>query len=125
MLEIVRTKIKQRGLRRVGLLGTRLVMESQFYGVLDGVEVISPVNLLEVHNAYVSMAAAGTATPENREVFMRTGKILVSTYGCESVMLAGTDLTLVFDENQSPGFEIFDCAEMHAEAIAEAAMKNG
>jgi aspartate racemase len=125
LLDTVRTKIKQRGLKRVGLLGTRVVMESHFYGVLDGVEVIPPVgNLLEVHDAYISMATAGTATPENREVFIRTGKTLVTTYGCESIMLAGTDLALVFNKDQSPGFETFDCAEAHAEAIAEAAMKS-
>jgi len=125
LLDIVRTKIKQRGLKKVGLLGTRVVMESQFYGVLDGVEVIAPAgNLLEVHDAYVSMAAAGIATPEHREVFMRTGKTLVSTFGCESIMLAGTDLALVFKKDESPGFETFDCAEAHAEAIAEAAMKS-
>ena len=125
LLDIVRTKIKQRGLKKVGLLGTRVVMESQFYGVLDGVEVIPPAgNLLEVHDAYVSMAATGTATPEHREVFMRTGKQLMSTYGCESIMLAGTDLALVFKKDQSPGFETFDCAEAHAEAIAKVAMKS-
>jgi len=125
LLDIVRTRIKQRGLKRVGLLGTRLVMESHFYGVLEGVEVIPPVgNLLEVHDAYVSMATSGTASPENREVFMRTGKALANTYGCESILLAGTDLALVFKRGQNPGFETFDCAGAHAEAIVEAAMKS-
>ena len=121
LLEVVKAKIRQRGFKKVGLLGTRGVMESRFYGVLDGVEVIPPAgnNLIEVHDAYVSMAAAGAATPEHREIFMRAGNEL-SAYGCESVMLAGTDLALVFKKGQSVGFEIFDCAEAHAEAIAEA-----
>jgi aspartate racemase len=125
LLDIVKTRIKERGFKKVGLLGTRVVMESRFYGVLSGVEVVPPAgNLLEVHDAYVSMAAAGTASPEHREVFLRAGKALVSTYGCESIMLAGTDLALVFKKDQSPGFETFDCAEAHVEAIAEAAMKS-
>ena len=125
LLEVVKTKINQRGLKKVGLLGTRVVMESRFYGVLEGVEVIPPAsNLLEVHDAYVSMAAAGTASPEHREVFVRTGSTLVSAHGCEAILLAGTDLALVFKKDQSPGFEVFDCAEAHAEAIAEVAMKS-
>jgi len=125
LLEVVKIEMKQRGFKKVGLLGTRVVMESKFYGVLDGVEVIPPAgNLLEVHDAYVSMAAAGVATPVHREVFMRVGKTLTSEYGCESIMLAGTDLALVFKKDQSPGFEIFDCAEVHAEAIAKIAMKS-
>jgi len=123
LLDVVKTKIAQRGLKKVGLTGTRLVMESRFYGVLAGVEVIPPdENLAEVHDAYVSMAAGGIATAEHCEVFMRTGQTLVNAYGCESVMLAGTDLALVFKKGQKVGFETFDCAEVHAAAIAEAAI---
>jgi aspartate racemase len=87
------------------------------------VEVIAPMNdLLEVHEAYVSMASAGVATPEQREVFMRAGNALTTTHGCESIMLAGTDLALVFEKGVDPGFGIFDCAEAHVAAIASLAM---
>jgi len=123
LLDVVRIEVKRRGFRRLGLLGTRLVMETHFYGVLDGVDVIAPVgNLLEVHEAYVAMASAGVATPEHREIFIRAGRTLASTYKCESIMLAGTDLALVFQKGNSPGFDTFDCAEAHASAIAIAAM---
>jgi aspartate racemase len=123
LLDVVQLEVKRRGLRRVGLLGTRVVMESHFYGVLDGVEVVAPVDdLTEVHDAYVAMAVAGFATPAQREVFMRAGKSLTGTYGCESIMLAGTDLALVFKEGDNPGFETLDCAGLHAAAIATATM---
>jgi aspartate racemase len=123
LLDVVKLEIGRRGFKRVGLLGTRVVMETRFYGVLDGVEVIAPVDdLLEVHAAYVSMASAGIATFEHREVFMRAGNALTSTHRCESIMLAGTDLALVFQKGGNPGFATFDCAEAHAAAIAEAAM---
>ena len=125
MLDVVRIEMKRRGFKRVGVLGTRVVMESRFYGVLDTVEVIPPAdNLLEVHDAYVSMATAGIATTEHREVFTRAGKALVSAHGCEAIMLAGTDLALVFKKDQNPGFATFDCAEIHAHAIANVAMKS-
>ena len=123
LLDVVQLEVKRRGLRRVGLLGTRVVMESHFYGVLDGVEVVAPVDdLLEVHDAYVAMAVAGFATPAQREVFMRAGKSLTRTYGCEAIMLCGTDLALVFEEDDNPGFETLDCAGLHAAAIAAATM---
>lgn len=122
LLDVVKIEMKQRSFKKVGLLGTRTVMESQSFGALDSVEVIPPVDdLLEVHDAYVSMAAAGVATPEHREVFMRAGKTLTSEYGCESIMLAGTDLVLVFKKGQNFNFEIFDCAQAHTEAIAKVA----
>jgi aspartate racemase len=62
LLEAVKEEVARQGLTKVGLLGTRVVMESQFYSVLDGVQVIAPTStLLEVHNAYDAMASCGTA----------------------------------------------------------------
>lgn len=124
LLDVVKTEMNNRGFKKVGLLGTRVVMESRFYGVLAGVEVVPPAgNLLEVHDAYISMATAGVASPEHREVFMRAAKTLCEQ-GCESIMLGGTDLALVFKKDQNPGFEIFDCAQVHAEAVAQVAMRS-
>jgi aspartate racemase len=123
LLDVVRREVSRRGFKKLGLLGTRVVMETRFYGALDDVEVIAPSSdLLKVHDAYVSMATTGIATPEHREVFMRAGRSLSSTYGCESILLAGTDLALVFHTGIDPGFDTFDCAEAHAAAIASAAM---
>lgn len=122
MLDVVKLEVRRRGFKRIGLLGTRVVMQTRFYGVLNEVEVIAPVNDLEVHEAYVSMASAGIATPRQREVFMQAGNALTRTHGCESIMLAGTDLALVFEKGVEPGFETLDCAEAHAAAIAKAAM---
>jgi aspartate racemase len=123
LLDVIQIEVKRRGLRRVGLLGTRVVMESRFYGVLDGVDVIAPVkDLMEVHEAYVAMASVGAATPAHREVFLRAGMSLARSDGCESILLAGTDLTLVFGKGVEPGFDILDCAQVHAAEIANAAM---
>jgi aspartate racemase len=123
LLEVVKLEVRRRGFKRIGLLGTRVVMETRFYGVLDEIEVIAPMNdLLDVHEAYVSMANAGVATPGHREVFMRAGNALTREHGCESIMLAGTDLALIFQKGLDPGFDTLDCAEAHAAAIANAAM---
>jgi aspartate racemase len=124
LLEAVKVEVHRLGFKKVGLLGTRVVMESRFYGVLEGVEVIPPTTeLLEVHNAYVSMASSGAATEQHREVFLRVGNALTKEYGCESIMLAGTDLALVFNKKSNPGFRVLDCAEVHAAAIAQFAMR--
>ena len=63
--------VNQRNLKRVGILGTKTVMESHFYSGLSGAEVVPPPGetLDEVHNAYVSMAAAGEVTSAQRAVF--------------------------------------------------------
>lgn len=122
LLDVVKQDVAQRGLKRVGLLGTRVVMESRFYGVLDGVEVVAPAHLAAVHDAYVAMARAGVATEEHRQVFMAAGRKMATAQGCESILLAGTDLALVFRPGVDPGFNTLDCAQLHAMAIATLAM---
>jgi aspartate/glutamate racemase len=61
------------------------------------------------------------ATAAQREKFSRAGATLTSQQGCEAIMLARTDLALVFKEGDRPGFETLDCAALHARAIASAA----
>jgi hypothetical protein len=53
---------------------------------------------------------------------MLAGNALISTQGCESIMLAGTDSALVFEKGMDPGFRTLDCAEAHAAAVANMAM---
>jgi aspartate racemase len=116
--------VAERGYRRLGLIGTRVVMESGFYGAIRRAEIVAPPgNLLdEVHDAYVSMAASGIVTDAQRSVLFQAGKALVEVQRVEAVMLAGTDLALAF-AGQDPGFATLDCARVHAAAIARAAMQ--
>ena len=123
LLDTVRREVIRRGYKRLGLLGTRVVMETHFYGALEPAQVIAPVEMMsEVHNAYVAMATAGAATNEQREVFLQAGRLLTNEHGCESILLAGTDLGLVFNSGFDARFVTFDCAEVHAAAIADMAM---
>jgi aspartate racemase len=123
LLAVVRREVERRGLRRVGLLGTRVVMETGFYGALGPVQVVAPRDdLVRVHEAYVEMATAGVATAAQRAVFLGAGARLASEEGCEAILLAGTDLALVFKAGDDPGFKTVDCAALHAAKIAKLAM---
>lgn len=121
LLDEARHELTKRRLTRVGLIGTRGVMETGFYGALRGAEVIPPppVELSAVHEAYVTMATTGTVTEAQRQIIFAAGKGLVKNAGVEAVMLAGTDLALAFD-GRDPGFPTIDCAATHAAAIARA-----
>jgi aspartate racemase len=123
LLSVVKDGVQARGYRRVGLLGTRGVMASQFYGALRGVEALAPVGgtLDKVHEAYVTMASSARCTDEQRQTFFNAGRALVEDHGAEVVLLAGTDLGLAF-HGFNPDFAVFDCAEAHVEAIVAAAM---
>jgi aspartate racemase len=123
LLAVVDRGLVARGLQRVGILGTRVVMETGFYGAARATEIIAPAGeaLRDVHDAYVAMASAGSVTVAQRDIFVSAGCAMVRERGAEAIMLGGTDLVLAF-AGQDPGFPVFDCAAVHADAIAEAAM---
>jgi aspartate racemase len=121
--EAVADRLKKDGIRRIGVLGTRIVMETGLYGALSELDPIAPIgdDLLEVNDDYVAMAIAGIATPEQRNRLLSAGERLVKDRGAEAVLLAGTDLNLVYD-GAALDFPVIDSAAVHVEAIIEAAM---
>ncbi len=123
MIAEVNGAIAQRGFARIGILGTRTVMETRFYGGVSTATLIPPEgqDLTDVHDAYVAMAAAGVVTEAQRTVFNRVSQALLSTGGAEAIMLGGTDLALAFNEGDTP-FPLIDCAGIHADAVARLAL---
>jgi len=123
MIAEVSSAIETRGLKRIGIIGTRTVMETRFYGRIASAEVVPPnePDLADVHQAYVSMAASGFVTEDQRSIFNTVSHRLLENQGAEAIMLGGTDLALAFNE-QTAGFPIVDCAAIHADAIARLAI---
>ena len=110
--------VGERKLGRVGIIGTRTVMASRFYGGIDSAEVIPPSGdeLDAVHEAYIAMAASGVVTDEQRAVFDGACEKLIESAGVDAVMMAGTDLALAYREGETR-FPIVDCAAVHVDAI--------
>lgn len=123
MIVEVNRAIAGRGLSRVGILGTQTVMETRFYGGVTSAEIIPPggQDLLDVHQAYVTMAASGVVTEAQRSVFNVASHRLFKDKGAQAILLGGTDLVLVYDERTSD-FPVIDCASIHADAIARLAI---
>ena len=118
-LTTVEAELKHKGLSRVGLLGTRVAMETRLYGMVSGVEFVLPQkqDLNMVGREYIAMAKAQRATDEQRQLFFDVGGRLCSEQGAEIVVLAGTDMFLAF-ENQRLSFERMDCAKVHIQALS-------
>jgi aspartate racemase len=103
------TEIQSRGYRRVALFGTRYVVESRMFGMLEGVEVVVPNQVAAIHEAYMQTVAGGT---EGRSVLSGIAREL----RVDAVVLAGTDLSLIYDESNTD-FAHVDCARTHVQAI--------
>jgi aspartate racemase len=119
MLSAITAHITGSGLSRIGLLGTRTVMETRLYGCIANADLVPPRGdmLGAVHDAYAAMAAAGSVTPDQRAIFTAAAQQLLNEDGVEAIMLGGTDLALMFDAATSP-FPLIDCAGLHVDAIA-------
>ena len=123
MLDSVAAHLEALGLGRIGILGTRTVMQSRFYGGIPTVDIItpSPDQLDEVHAAYVAMATAGTVNADQRRVFENAARALREEGGAQAILLGGTDFALVFD-GENAAFPVIDCAAIHAGSIAQRAI---
>ncbi len=118
----VASYLKQAGIRRIGILGTRIVMQSGLYDALRAHDPVAPIGeaLSQVNDDYIAVAIAGSATPDQRERLLAAGDALVRDQGAEAVLLGGTDLNLVYD---GAGFDypVVDSAVAHVDAIIASA----
>jgi aspartate racemase len=119
-LDPVDAAVKARHHGKVGIIGTRTVMESRLYGKITAAEVLAPQGdeLGRVHQCYVAMAQSGRVTEEQRRTFFEAGRRLCNERGAEAVLLGGTDLFLAF-VGRDCGFPVMDCADIHVDAIYE------
>jgi len=117
MLTEVRRAVDAKGLRRVGLLGTRFTIESRMFGCLDGIETIVPAadRIEQIHELYREFVD-GRGSDQKADELRRIAQALVSSDGVQSVLIAGTDLSNVFT-NSNAGFPMIDCARVHIDAI--------
>lgn len=108
------------GIRRIGLLGTRVVMRTRLYGQLVRTEALALDDEVELlGQTYQDVAVAGVCLPAQRDLFLKAGRRMVAA-GAEAIVLAGTDLNLAFD-GQDPGYPVIDALDVHVALLADLA----
>ena len=117
--------LKSRGVKKVGLLGTRYTMEQDFYkGRLaeQGFDVRVPAEgYIEGLNRIIfEELCVGIIREESRQYFVRAIEDL-KAQGCEGVILGCTEIGLLVREEDS-ALPVFDTAVIHAEAAAKCAL---
>ncbi len=109
------------GLNTIGLLGTGVVMRTKLYGQLNKTAAVVPEQDLEqVGTTYQNMAIRGHATSADMDFFIDEGRKLMAQ-GAQAVVLAGTDLNLVFD-GRDPGYRVVDALDVHVDVLARLAV---
>ena len=126
LIGAVQEEVELRGFSRLGILGTEKVMSSEFYGTLGKTKVVtpSPSLLANVHAAYVAVASSGLVTVPQRETFNAACTELIEDFGVDAVLMGGTDLALVYDE-ETAVFPIVDCAAIHSRKVVAVSYQKG
>jgi aspartate racemase len=128
LISIVETACRaavERGLKRVGLFGTRFTMQGGFYQKVfarDGVEVAIPESGDQkfIHDTYLNELVNGIVRTETRERYIAIARKMKSEQGIEALVLGGTELPLLLRGAIDIGVAVLDTAHLHVErAVAE------
>ena len=111
----------RRGLRRLGLLGTRFTMSGRFYPhVLSqrGIEVVAPSqdDQAFVHEKYTNELLQNVFTVDTRNAVLDIIDRLRERDGVDGVILGGTELPLLLNADEHRGVPLLDTARIHIDA---------
>jgi aspartate racemase len=128
LISIVETACRaavERGLKRVGLFGTRFTMQGGFYQKVfarEGIEVMIPESEDQkfIHETYLNELVNGIVKPETRERYITIARHMKAKQGIEALILGGTELPLLLRGAIHIGVTLLDTAHLHVErAVAE------
>lgn len=115
--------LREAGVARVGLLGTRYTMELPFYAERlrekFGLDVLVPDECErgEVHRIIYDELCHGVIEPASRAAYVRIIEGLAHR-GAQAVILGCTEITLLIGTQDSP-LPVFDTTALHAQAAVE------
>ena len=118
ILEVTADRVRERGLSRVALFGTRYTIDSRLFGALDAFDVVRPQDgeVDEIHRIYLELATQGQTSAENQARLRELAQRCAGATAWKRSSSAGTDLNLIFSEADA-GFPAVDCAAAHIDAI--------
>ena len=118
--------IRQAGLSRVGLIGTRFTMEQAFYrerlSERHGLTVLVPDDTDRgiVHRVIYEELCRGIVDEASRAEYRRIMRLLAAQ-GAEAIILGCTEISLLVSQ-QDANVPLFDTTELHAVAAAMEAL---
>ncbi len=120
IVDSIAAELQSRKLRRVALFGTVFTMEGSLWGQLQGVDIVKPRpdEVAFIGRAYQAILDTQKADPGDAAGLRRIAADLQRRDGVEAILLAGTDLAVMFDE-ETAGFPAIDVARLHIDAIVK------
>lgn len=121
--EIIDRYCEEQGIGVLGLLGSPPVLASHLFGLLKIPKTVVPQSGLdELGETYMEVAGSGKCSEASRRKFFAAGADMIRNQGAEAVLLAGTDLGLAFD-GQDTDFKVIDALDLHVKELMALASK--
>jgi aspartate racemase len=119
IVDVLASALRARGTKRIALFGSVFTVQGSLWGQLGGVEIVKPQpdEIAFIGQAYQRILD-GRTDATDADALRRIASDLQRRDGVETILLAGTDLAVMFDE-QSAGFPCLDVARLHIDAIVE------
>ena len=120
--------IKDRGLRRVALFGTRPVMEQDYlaarYRDRHGLEIVVPEagERAEIDRIIFDELVKADVREASRARYYEIAERLMREEGAEGVILGCTEIFLLMRQDDRPDMPMFDTTRLHCEAAVERAL---
>jgi len=121
LIEAMARETAAKGFRRVSIFGTRFAIERKMFGQMKETQIVlpRPEEIDTIHNTYLDMANAGRGTKEQYEQLRSLAIQLIERERLDAILLAGTDLSLVFNESTTD-FPHVDGTHAHLDEIMRA-----
>jgi aspartate racemase len=121
IVEETRKRAQEMGLKNIGLMGTKLTMEAEFYKkpfIDKGMSMVVPreeeQNL--IHHRLFSEIELGIIKDSTREELLQIVKRMIEEYHIDSLILGCTELPLILTESRY-GIPFLNTSAIHCESI--------
>ena len=120
--------IKRQGLSKVGLFGTRPVMEMDYlksrYRQEHGLQVISPKasEILEINQIIFDELVKGLFKESSKKSYLEILDRLVQEEKVEGLILGCTEIFLLIDQKDRPSVPMFNTTKLHCDKVVEYAL---
>jgi aspartate racemase len=130
IVDTARDAAARAGFRRLGLIGTRFVMESDLYPArlaLAGLEVVLPTpdEREHVHAIYFGELVAGVIRDESRDALREVVVAMRERNGIDAIVLGGTELALIITEPTFAGVPVLNTAQVQVDAAVDWLLATG
>jgi aspartate racemase len=124
IVDAARDAAASAGFRRLGLIGTRFVVESDLYPARlarAGLEVVLPTpdERELVHAIYIGELVGGVIRDESRAVLREVVGAMRERNGIDAIVLGGTELALIIKEPTFAGVPVLNTAQVHVDAAVD------